>query len=286
MRFLAALNFIAQDSKMNSQKGLSLLELLIGLAIGLMTVAVAMVALMSSRSTTATINDSSMLQQQFSYVLRLMGQQIRQASSVELDLYPKMENAPSNLSDSIYQPVAFKQPLNSSEKSGIFSKINQDGAYELVVSYSNYTEKLSTNSSAPTSPYKNCLGENGNTTTITSKFKFENNRLYCAGEATYQPIAENVADFKVKYLYQTSDSEKQPQLKYVKAENFSAEWNKIYGVEICIVLFGEENIEIPPTANYQGCESSINFSSLTSPRNRRIHKTYKNTFQLRSQGLI
>ena len=69
-----------------NQRGVSLLELLVGIAIGLLVVAVAMGALMASRGLSGTVSDASTLQQQASYAFRIMGQQIRQAGGLYLNL--------------------------------------------------------------------------------------------------------------------------------------------------------------------------------------------------------
>ena len=63
------------------QRGLSLVELLVGLFLGLLIIGVAMGALMASRAVSATISDASQLQQQASHLFRVMGRQIRQAFS-------------------------------------------------------------------------------------------------------------------------------------------------------------------------------------------------------------
>src|SRR5574344_762034 len=69
-----------------NQIGLTLMELMIGLAIGLLVVAVATAALMGTRSVTGTVSDISGIQQQAAYVMRTFGTQLRQAGSLYLDL--------------------------------------------------------------------------------------------------------------------------------------------------------------------------------------------------------
>lgn len=59
------------------QRGMTLIELMVGLAIGLLTISVALGALMVSRGVSGTVTDASQLQQQASYAFRVMGQQIR-----------------------------------------------------------------------------------------------------------------------------------------------------------------------------------------------------------------
>nr|WP_257645792.1 hypothetical protein [Ottowia beijingensis] len=69
---------------------MTLIELMVGIALGLMVVAVATVALMSSRSVSGTISDASTMQQQASYAFSVIGRQVRQAGSVELNLNPNL----------------------------------------------------------------------------------------------------------------------------------------------------------------------------------------------------
>ena len=64
------------------QRGVTLIELMVGVAIGLLVVAVAMSALMVSRGVSGTVSDESGLQQQAAYAMRLMAKQMRQAGSL------------------------------------------------------------------------------------------------------------------------------------------------------------------------------------------------------------
>ncbi|HRL97460.1 MAG TPA: prepilin-type cleavage/methylation domain-containing protein, partial [Comamonas denitrificans] len=52
---------------------------MIGLAVGLLVVAVATVSLLGSRSVTGAVSDISGIQQQAAYVMRTFGTQLRQA---------------------------------------------------------------------------------------------------------------------------------------------------------------------------------------------------------------
>ena len=73
-------------SKNFTQSGVTLIELMVGIAIGLMVVAVAMGALMVSRSVSGTVSDASDIQQQAAYAMRVIGAQVRQAGSLRINL--------------------------------------------------------------------------------------------------------------------------------------------------------------------------------------------------------
>ena len=68
------------------QQGLSMIELLVGLTIGLMTIAVAIGTLMISRQVSGSVSEASQLQQQAAQAFRSIAQQARQAGSLRLNL--------------------------------------------------------------------------------------------------------------------------------------------------------------------------------------------------------
>ena len=68
------------------QHGLSMIELLVGLTIGLLTISVAIGTLVISRQVSGTVNDASQLQQQAAQAFRSIGQQAHLlGSKVEFD---------------------------------------------------------------------------------------------------------------------------------------------------------------------------------------------------------
>ena len=71
-----------------NQRGVTLIELMVGITIGLLTVAIAMGALMVSRGVSGTVSDASIIQQQAAYAMRVIGLQLRQAGSLRLNLDP------------------------------------------------------------------------------------------------------------------------------------------------------------------------------------------------------
>ena len=69
-----------------AQRGISLVELMVGMAIGLMTVAVALGALMGSHQFSRSVSEVTHMQQQAAYAFRAISQQIRPAGGLELNL--------------------------------------------------------------------------------------------------------------------------------------------------------------------------------------------------------
>ena len=118
--------------------------------------------------------------------------------------------------------------------------------------------------------------------------------LRCNGNGNVQPIVSNVANFQVRYLLQ--DNTTTPGISTIKSVDASgvSNWAQVQAVEVCLVLYGNEAMDIPgPTSDnpkqgtYVDCDgTAISMNALTGVRNKRMHIAFRNTYQLRSQGLI
>lgn len=270
-----------------NQRGLSLIELLVSIAISLLIIAVALGAIVASRSITGSVDDSGQLQQQASHIFRVMGKQLRQAGSLKLSLSTQGNEDDADIND----PVAFEiATADFNPKTDTISGIEnpKDNQFKLTTAYSNYSE-LIYSSNNKESLQRDCLGENGTDTVIRNHFTLRDSNLVCAGvNSAPQPIANNVAEFEVLYLIQSSAAAGSPQLQYITANSVgTGHWHNVYAVEVCIVLYGNEIINLPKDSNYTNCQGqSVDMSTLTGNRARRMHKVFRNVFQLRSQGLI
>lgn len=272
---IAASAYPARDKEqkhLKFQAGLTLIELMIGLAVGLLVVAVATVSLLGSRSVTGAVSDISGIQQQAAYVMRTFGTQLRQAGSLYLDL-----GLDADGEGEITSATAFQ--LRGSTDTAI---AENNGS--VTIRFTGYEEPTFANA-GPIS--RNCLGAPGSipagtTTSIESIFTLNGTDLRCND----QPIAQNVAAFQVRYLLQGTDQD-DPTMLYTNRAGV-ADWNRVQGVEVCLVLFGTERIDLPEGASYTGCDGStaVNITTLAAPRTNRMHYVFRNVFQLRSQGLI
>ena len=261
-----------EQKQLKFQAGLTLIELMIGLAVGLLVVAVATVSLLGSRSVTGAVSDISGIQQQAAYVMRTFGTQLRQAGSLYLDL-----GLDADGDGEITSATAFQ--LRGSTDTAI---AENNGS--VTIRFTGYEEPTFANA-GPIS--RNCLGAPGSipagtTTSIESIFTLNGTDLRCND----QPIAQNVAAFQVRYLLQGTDQD-DPTMLYTNSAGV-ADWNRVQGVEVCLVLFGTERIDLPEGASYTGCDGStaVNITTLAAPRTNRMHYVFRNVFQLRSQGLI
>ena len=272
---IAASAYPARDKEqkhLKFQAGLTLIELMIGLAVGLLVVAVATVSLLGSRSVTGAVSDISGIQQQAAYVMRTFGTQLRQAGSLYLDL-----GLDADGKGEITSATAFQ--LRGSTDTAI---AENNGS--VTIRFTGYEEPTFANA-GPIS--RNCLGAPGSipagtTASIESIFTLNGTDLRCND----QPIAQNVAAFQVRYLLQGTDQD-DPTMLYTNSAGV-ADWNRVQGVEVCLVLFGTERIDVPAGGvSYTGCDgNAVDITALTGNRTNRMHYVFRNVFQLRSQGLI
>lgn len=272
------------------QRGVSLIELMVGITIGLLTVVVAMSALMVSRGVSGTVSDASGIQQQAAYVMRVIGLQMRQAGSLYLNLNPAnaaTENIPT-------APVAFETTALASETGNSFDPVTNtllgtSSPISLTVGYRRYKESVYTDATDQ-SLVRNCLGFPANTSAdqrVESVFQFTGSELRCGGNgASAQPIAQNMADFQVRYLLQDNTTPGDPKIQYVASDSVD-NWSKVQAVQVCMVLYGIETIDMPAGSTYTGCNGTgIDMTTLAGTRARRMHIAFRSVFQLRSQGLV
>ena len=205
-----------------TQRGVTLVELMVGIAIGLLVVAVATSALMVSRGISGTVSDASGLHQQAAHAMRVIGQQVRQAGSLYLNLNPTgaATNDPAApVALEVVSPGADPSANTSFNptKDTLATQQTSDGRTILGVGYRHYPEPLFDGTTI--SLARNCIGEQGGAGTndkrIESIFMLDNDgNLRCGDNPNSksslgftglpdkpgQPIIGNVANFRVRYL--------------------------------------------------------------------------------------
>lgn len=250
------------------QQGLGLVELMVGIAIGLLVVATSLGVIVLSRTMTGTVSDVSTLQQQASYAFRVIGQQIRQAGSRTLK--PAADPTEYGEFDSdtglgAYVPVQGKSAPGNAE-------------YALEIVYQNSEEKSYplVNGTAPLlPPLRNCLGESispSSSAVISSRLKLVGDALVCAGSSTPETIITGVADFQVRYL-RSAHTSATPSFTYVAAENLAnkQDWLQIYAVEICLELVGTQMVDTAG-ASYTRCDKT------EAPRGNKLRMVQRSTY--------
>jgi type IV pilus assembly protein PilW len=247
---------------------------MVGIAIGLLTVAAAVGALMVSRSISGTVSDSSQLQQQAAYAFRVIGQQLRQAGGLNID----PTTGPKDIVAFLSLPASTPLPI-----AGMDSPASNE--YKFTTTYQNVQEPTYSGGSTPTNGYlmRDCLGESHDIASdplITSRFTLDaNGNLVCAGNGNAQPLIGGVKDFRVTYLQQTLDAATlQPQFRYASATALtSTDWPSVYAVEVCLELEGTEFIDTVGST-YTKCDGS------SASRGNKLRMVFRNTFYIRNQA--
>lgn len=285
-------------------QGFTLVELLVGLAIGLIVVAAALAVLMAARAVTGSVDDLSNMQQQASYVMRVIGAQVRSASALSLNTRPADANdlTPSadafGSADNAFTAAAFETRSGDFDLADTARLLNghPDSGFDLVVGYSNHPMALFPDGATSTLIARDCLGASPSSTLIQSHFRLDTrtHQLRCASTGAHagaQALANRVADFQIRYLVQHAAASGAPLLQYRTAAAVD-DWTRVQALEVCLALYGAEPVDLPPGAEYTGCTvspdgtfESVDMATLPGERRQRLHRVFRHVFQLRSHGL-
>lgn len=264
-----------------TQRGLSLVELLIGITIGLLVVIAALGSLAFTQVTSTAVGDSARLQQKANSAFRSMGFQLRQAGATEV-----VQAGPA---------VRFSRQFNGWNGAGR----NLDG-----VEGSGSTPDTLRLSYEDGSGARDCLG---NPPTATAGIRVDNvfyvdaGRLMCQGaDGTIQAIVDGVEDFQVTYGLQNVTALATPAVlaasgaasaaaipatasfRYFTATDApfgpalpaSAVTSPGWSVTVCLQLRGDVRGDLPAGTSVAGCSAAIAGDGY-------VRRVYRNTFSLR-----
>lgn len=239
-----------------------MIELLVGIMLGLLVIGAAIGTLAISRQTSGTVSDVSQLQQQASYALRAIGLQLRQAGSLEL--VPKAAGGPFTF-------LEFSDPA-------VEGTDGAAGASDTLL-VGNQPSSLAT-------LQRDCLGATiaAGTLNNPSTFAVNTNReLTCLGLPgnPVQPVIGNVADFQVSYRVNTGTTPAPVFQLFTPTQMIGtpARWQRVVAIEVCLDLQGIE--PVPDLgATYQNCQAA------SAARNGRVHFVSRNVFHVRKQNVL
>lgn len=251
------------------QRGFGLVELMVGMAIGLLIVAAGLGSIIVSRVLSGTVGEASTMQQQASYAFRVMGQQIRQAGGRMLKPandateYGEFDESPQL---STYVPVQGKSSPDATE-------------FALELTYQNTEDRsypLASGQPQMQPLLRNCLGENlaaASAAVVHSRFRLDGTNLVCAGSGDPQVLITGVTAMQVRYLVQPTAGSAAQQFTYAAAESMSTpkDWLQVYAVEVCLELIGNEKIDTAG-ASYTRCDKT------QAARDNRLRMVFRNTF--------
>lgn len=277
--------------------GAALLEIMIGLAIGLLICATALNALHISRALSEITGDAIAMQQDVTTALRIIGLQIRQAGSAALDLQPALSAGDATQQGAVvFEPAPEARPdangTPTMEPSVAAPVVAKSTGATLQLRHASPTEDLfkSRNSTIRGSQQHDCLGQNTSNrllaSIITSTFFVRDGQLMCTGVAgSPQPMISHVKGFAVRMLVQSFEQNQEGEysLFYVDASDLDSAMVArgravVRAVEVCLEI--ESPRAAPPDTHlpYRRCNGEQPVRS-----HRLVHVT-RHLFAIRPQG--
>ena len=254
------------------QQGLTMIDLLVGLFLGLLVGTAAISSIVFTRTAQAAQSDSARLQQQASIVMRLIGLQLKQAGAVELV-------------NSIDGKVVFDNQFKGVNETQDIYVSGTDGGGNapdtLNVSAQDQQGEIFAGQPV-TSVVRDCLGYAASKPGITMQSSFSvntaQNSLTCVGSSAgggAQAIAIGVENFQVRYGVATGGAGTAQQIQYLNTvPNFATA--AIRSVQVCLVLSGEQ-------VNTSGTGVAVvDCNNNAVAADGRIRRVFTNTFYLRN----
>jgi type IV pilus assembly protein PilW len=260
------------------QRGMSLIEFTIGTLIGLIAIGGSVAALMASRGASGSVTDISSMQQQASFAMRVLGPQLRQAGTLGV-------LRSSTAVDATYSFIAFTAASGTS--ASVSGADGLHGATDTVTAAFQQDKTIGMpHVTALARPLaRNCLSDRvAAGTTAQSTFYVDDGKLMCRTDPDYaQPIIANVADFQVRYRIETVSGPGTTASQSMSATDVTTAglWKNVNAVEVCLDLIGTDPIP-DASATYTDCPRS----SPSPLLNNRVHRVYRNVFELRKKGPV
>lgn len=246
------------------QKGVGLIELMIGIAIGMLIVVAAIGSMLYTRASSTTVGDSARLHQDAATAFRFIGEAVRQTGA------RRLVGTGGNVEFNT-QFTGYGGTTASFSVSGLNGATTPTIASDtLRIAYDNDTSIQVTD----------CLGiiPASTSNNVTNTFEVSAGNLRCQGNAnslsTAQPLIQNVEDFQVWYGIRGAGE----TFQYVTAAAVP-DWSiaQVETLMICLRLSGETRSN--PTAAIVGCNGEA------VAADGRIRRVFTRVFNLRNAGI-
>lgn len=246
-------------SKPDNQAGLTLLELMISLALGLLLLTGIGTIYVGSNQTYRVQEQNARIQESGRYALDVIGRSLRQAGYWDMPVGP---TAPK---------IAFGGiPINGTDNS-----TNGTGFDTVVSQYDGVIGD------------RDCEGTGVTAATvITDAIRLTGTDLECDGidaGTAFQPLVSNVEDLQFLYGIDNDGSLDQSANLYVTANNV-ANWNQVVSVRACVLIRSEEQGITTSAQSFLNCANALSgTSTLTAATDSRLRRTFVATFNLRNR---
>lgn len=261
------------------QRGVSLVELMIGLAIGMLVVMAALSSVLFTRMAARSVSDSAQLEQQGTLVMNMLGQQFKQAGALNAVSKNTAAGTGAVIFDSSYTGIvdtaAGQVRVQGTDGAGT-------AADTLLLTYSVPNDG---------SMAGNCIGQGsmvypaggtGSDQIVNSLLVNAANRsLNCGRPGQEQPIAGNVEDMQIFYFKRLAPDYNIMRQTATEVGAAAADWAAVDAIEICLHLTGESTRA--PQHTFTDCRGNL---VATDADDKRVHRVIRQTFQLRNAGAV
>jgi type IV pilus assembly protein PilW len=258
------------------QRGASLMELMVGIIIGLLVVLAAIGSLLYTHVSSTTVVDSTRLQQKVDATFRLISFQTLQAGSLELMATSEPATVVFSTAYTGFNPSSTSLSTNVVSAHGVDGN-NSTTRDILRISYQDNGN------------VRDCLGQA--TGVLTQGIRVDNEFTFvpaaagggditCTGASagsTPQSILDGVEDFQVSYGVRTVTATGAENFQFFSATNVT-DWTNIQAVNICIMVRGDTRANPRPgfTA-ITPCSQAA-----TDTNDGFMRRVYNRTFSLRN----
>ena len=247
-------------SNTNTQKGHTLPELLIGMALGLLVIAAATAAYGNSKQTWHAMAAADAVHANARVALRNIREQAHMAGAAYL-------KANNNNGD-----FAVDISLNEDAGQAALAGVNGNKSVEsLTLGHWHALDAI------------DCQGNTGSThTTVRNDYKLNTNKeLSCKDlnltNSTYQALAEGVEDFQLRYAEANANT----QTIQWKTANQVSDMTQVLAIEVCLRVASITTVHnTKPNANLKGCQDE------SLPTDGRVRRTFKRVVALRNRDEV
>lgn len=244
----------------SAERGVSLLELMVGLTIGLIVSVAAAGSLVYLQTSARTVSEATRMQQDASLAFDAIGRFVRPTRSVGL--------VPASGDTVTFTPQSSYAALDSS---GLALRGKDANGFEVA------------HPAGPNGISTDCMG-NGplGASTLVTAFEWRDNGLHCASNGVEHRVLDGVAQWVVHY------GVRNPSNRSLRYRTFASDiaWADVESVRVCMVLVSRapvpEFAEIfvgAPGLQLPDCQGANMAGQVLA--DRRLRRTYSHVFAIR-----
>jgi type IV pilus assembly protein PilW len=269
------------------QIGASIMELMVGITIGLLVVLAALGSLVYTHVSSTTMVDATRLQQKADLAFRIISFQTLQAGAMELNSNTTSLDPGTVTLSAAYTGIDPNITLQPTLIVSVHGE-NGDGTSTQDILRMSYQDNgLDT----ALSTIRDCLGQTTAIATkgigVTNTFTYlptagGGGDLRCQGAAagaTPQPILDGVEDFQVTYGVRTVTAAGVESFQYFTANNVT-DWSNIQTVNICLQLRGDTRGN--PRPGWTAANAIPVCGTVADSNDGFLRRVYRRTFSLRN----